>query len=189
MSLTAPYKVLVVVASLLLVFTGFYLMDYQPKLAELSDLRQQLQRSRNKLDARRGAIRELDKTAREIERLELELHNLVAGASLPEEPMRAMGEYVEQLETVVASLPGSQVVLESVMPLDDKPAPDGVPAQGFQVNMQGGFDSLGEFFRELGTTNSQRRVIIDRVLVRAGSEPGTLELQLPMTAYLGEALP
>lgn len=189
MSLTAPYKVLVVVASLLLVFTGFYLMDYQPKLAELSHLRQQLKRSQNKLEARRGAARELEKTAREIARLEGELENLVSGASLPEEPLRAMGEYVEQLENVVASLPGSQVVLQSVMPLEEQPAPEGVAAQGFQVNMQGGFDSLGEFFLELGTTNSQRRVIIDRVLVRAGSEPGTLEIQLPMTAYLGETLP
>lgn len=184
MSLTAPYKILLVVAFLLLDFAGFYTMDYQGKLAELARLHHELARSRAVLVSRQHEMVALQRTDRELDRLQDELYRLVASREATD-PRRAAGLYVRKVQGLVADTDRtSPLVLESVSPLEDGEATTGVPAETFQINVQGDYGALGKLLVQLGRANSSHRVTINRIVIKSGDQPGDLEVSIPMTAYM-----
>ena len=191
--MSATLKILVTVILLGLCLTGYWLMDYQARLAELDQLDTQIAAAQRRLAENRVKLARLPAVTEQMQALERELGALV-GQPGTEDPEKFVSAYLSDLEHLVLAQQASsgddsfriQAVTpgEAVKTEDD--ALEGAPRRVFQMSFQGRYSTLSDFLVELGRLRLDRLVTINKIVLSPvpGKQLGVLEIEMPVTAYL-----
>ena len=187
--MNAPLKIALAVVIALLCATGFYLLDWQPKLAQLEQETRNVAEARAQLEKAQHDLQELPLLTRQMEEKERELQALV-GSMGSENPSLFVAHYVAEMERLVAQqrlATGDEAFLiGSITPGASKTPEDGGPvmqSRVFQMQMSGRFGTLVDFLYQLGALKLDRLVTIDKIQLSPSSD-GVLSITIPLTAYV-----
>lgn len=195
--MTTPLKILLALVILALCAVGFWLLDWQGKQDELAGLRTARAESEERLASTRVLVAELPTLLQEKERLERELREIGVGAAATGKAELFVARFVGDLERVVLEerrrsgdpsfailsiTPGAQVATA------EEGAPT-LPSRGFQISLQGRYDTVVGFLHRLGAMGLGSPVTLNRLtLTPTGSAAGglspVLAVTLPVTAWL-----
>ncbi len=191
--MSASLKILITVILLGLCLTGHWLLDYQAKLSELEQLDTQIAAAQKKVAATREKLARLPEVTAQMQALERELGALI-GQPGSEDPEKFVGAYLSDLEHLVlaqqATSGDESFRIQAVTPGEavkvENDAMEGAPRRVFQMSFQGRYSTLSNFLVELGRLRLDRLVTINKIVLSpvAGKQPGVLEIEMPVTAYL-----
>jgi Tfp pilus assembly protein PilO len=213
MTLTTPMKVILAVVLIGVIALGFYLLDWQKKLADSQKLDTDIIAKSQDFEHIKAETRSLTTLVQENDQLHKEYDALVKGkfqSDKPENPEAFVPDFISQLEQVVAQVGtekndsganGFSIITITPSDLDTKKDPnqkdqvpgivqqtlDKFPKRKFNLQLKGHYDTLIDFLDKMGTLALNRLVTVDRLsLTPGGIDPAhpTLTIQIPLTAYL-----
>jgi Tfp pilus assembly protein PilO len=195
--MSATLKILVTVILLGLCLAGYSMMDYQAKLTELDQLQTQIAAAEQRLADNRAKLARLPELTAREQKLEAELASLIRMPG-DDDPEQFVSAYLKDLEHLVltqqAASGDDSFNIQSVTPgqasaeppADENQALEGAPRRVFEMSFQGRYQTLADFLVELGQLRLDRLVTINKIVLAPAStkEPGVLQIQMPVTAYL-----
>lgn len=193
--MSATLKIFVTVVLLGLCLTGYYIMDYQAKLSELEQLETQVQAAERRLADNRARLARLPEVTQRMQLLERELSGLLQSPG-SDDPEQFVTAYLKDLEHLVLTQQltsgDNSFSIQSVTPGAEAAAPaqgealERAPRRVFEMSFQGRYQTLADFLVELGRLKLDRLVTINKIVLAPVStkEPGVLQIQMPVTAYL-----
>lgn len=197
--MSAPLKIVLAIVVVGLCAAGFYLLDWQSKLARLEQETRHLADARAQLQRAREDLRQLPELTRQMEAKERELQDLVgAMAGGHEDPSHLVADYLAAMERLVAQqrlATGDEAfMIASITPGASQPAgsssdpekhdpTSAMPARVFQMQMTGRYATLVDFLYQLGALKLDRLVTIGKIALTP-SRDGVLSISIPLTAYV-----
>lgn len=193
--MTNLMKALLALVILVLCALGFWLLDWQEKQVELAALQTARAESQERLASTRALVAELPTLVKEKERLDRELLDLGVGAAAQGRAELFVARFVDDLErvvleerrrsgdpsfTILSITPGAQVATAE----EGAPA---LPSRGFQLSLQGRYDTVVGFLHRLGERDLGGPVTLNRLTLAptgAGDGAPVLAVTLPVTAWL-----
>ena len=206
MGLNTPMKIVLAVVIIFLIGIGFYLLDYQKKIANLKQQEATLQSKKDQYAQDQKRVQRLPELLEKREKLQKELDNLIKKQLPKETPAIFVPSFIREIELLVASErrslkdPTFKILSlapgQLIMPGGDKPgdAPkmevlDRFPKQLFNLHLTGKYNTVIHFLHQLASLRLKRLVTINKIQLNPaehavyGKDP-MLNIIIPMTAYL-----
>jgi len=198
--MTGALKIVLALVIVLLCATGFYLLDWQPRLARLEQETRNLADARAQLAKAQEDLKQLPVLTRQMEETEKELQELVGSMGRQgEDPSLFVAHYLAEIERLVTQQrvqTGDEAFrIGSITPGaakgEEKPAEPAhaeevgsvMQARVFQMQMSGRYATLVDFLYQLGALKLDRLVTIDKIALSPSGD-GVLSITIPLTAYV-----
>lgn len=180
-------KILVAVALLALCALGFWFFDWRGKGEELAAVRAARAESEARLASTRELVADLPRLVAQKERLQAQLPR---GGATRHFVARFVGDLERVVEEerrrsgdasfrILSITPGAEVAAGDEEPL---------PSRGFQLALQGRYDTVVGFLHRLGALGLGGPVTLNRLTLAptdaGGAGPPVLAVSLPVTAWL-----
>lgn len=210
MTLPTPMKVVLAVFIIILIGLGFWLVDWQKKMAMISSLENTLNIKKDDLAKNEALVKELPEQTKRKEDLQKQLRSIITEQMAPEEAIDFVPSYISEVERLVETererckdpdfiiltiTPGvltGGAAPRAVEKKEEGPAEvalAGYPTRMFQMTMTGRYVTLIDFLKQLGALKLKRLVTINRITLSPGGtakrgESPVLNITIPITAYL-----
>lgn len=206
MGLNTPMKIVLAVVIIFLIGIGFYLLDYQKKIAMLKTQEQTIQSKKDQYAQDQKRVQRLPELLEKREKLQKELESLIQKQLPKETPAIFVPSFIREIELLVESernllkdptfkilslSPGPLIMPGEAKPGDEPKAAilEKFPKQLFNLQLTGKFDTVIHFLHQLASLRLKRLVTINKINLNPaenteyGKQP-MLNIVIPMTAYL-----
>jgi len=211
MTLTTPMKIILAVVLIGVIMLGFFLLDWQKKMADRTTLDQQIVGKQQEYERIRNETRSLTQLVQENDQLQREWNELVrgkfgGGGGQAENPDAFVPDFITTIEQVVAQVgtekgdtgpdgfqiqsitPGGQTTGGNDKKKEEVPSMvqqllEKFPKRKFNLSMKGRYDTVIDFLDKMGTLALNRLVTVDHITL-SPSTGRELSISLPITAYL-----
>jgi Tfp pilus assembly protein PilO len=206
MALNTPMKIVLTVVIIILIGIGFYLLDYQKKLADIKQLKETLASKNETLKVNQERVKRLPEQLAKQEQLEKARNDLLAERLPQEDASIFVPKFIQSMEQLIAeerkATKDQAMQVVSITPGQlQAPGAEGgdksaikaleiFPKQPFQVNLTAKYPTVIHMLHQLAAVKLQRLVTIQKISLGPAESPKagspTLNVNMPMTAYLNE---